>query len=220
MPDVNTTILRVNLLVLVAGSLVSCGPSGDADYAVGDPSGRPGDEGTLIVQDDDTITMPSGFSWVIDDQLAGMARPGSRQSLEQDLGDLQREGVRVLVSLTEEPPPPADVATHGIALLHVPVEDFTPPSQDQLESIMARMDEALADDRPVTVHCGAGLGRTGTVLAVAFVHRKGLDADTAIAEIRRLRPGSIETVDQEHAVRTYAENHPPMTDGAPSERKK
>jgi atypical dual specificity phosphatase len=219
MPDMSAHPGLASLAVVVAATMVSCGLSDAPDYAVGDPAGMPDGDGPVIVaQDDDDSSMPSGFSWVIDGQLAGMARPGSRQSLDQDLSDLYREGVRVLVSLTEEPPPPADVAAHGIVLLHVPVQDFTAPTQDQLASIMARLDEALADDRPVTVHCGAGLGRTGTVLAVAFVHRLGMDAVTAIAEIRRLRPGSIETPEQEQAVWLYATNHPQTTDGAPSER--
>ena len=55
----------------------------------------------------------------------------------------------------------------------------------------------------VAVHCGAGLGRTGTVLACWFVHR-GQTAQHAIAEVRRLRPGSIETEEQAQAVLQYS----------------
>ncbi|KAG8509908.1 Dual specificity protein phosphatase 23 [Galemys pyrenaicus] len=52
----------------------------------------------------------------------------------------------------------------------------------------------------VGVHCALGLGRTGTMLACYLVKDRGLAAGDAIAEIRRLRPGSIETYDQEKAV--------------------
>ena len=55
----------------------------------------------------------------------------------------------------------------------------------------------------VVVHCGAGLGRTGVVLACYFVN-KGLSAQNAIARVRRLRPGSIETEDQADAVLDFA----------------
>lgn len=52
----------------------------------------------------------------------------------------------------------------------------------------------------VAVHCALGFGRTGTMLACYLVKERGLTAGDAIAEIRRLRPGSIETYEQEKAV--------------------
>jgi len=55
----------------------------------------------------------------------------------------------------------------------------------------------------VAVHCTAGLGRTGVVLACHLVTR-GMSADNAIARIRRLRPGSIETDEQAIAVDEFA----------------
>jgi atypical dual specificity phosphatase len=57
----------------------------------------------------------------------------------------------------------------------------------------------------VAVHCGGGLGRTGTLLACYLVSAEGLPADAAIARVRAARPGSVETEDQEQAVRRYAE---------------
>jgi atypical dual specificity phosphatase len=55
----------------------------------------------------------------------------------------------------------------------------------------------------VAVHCGAGLGRTGVILACWFVS-KNLSVKNAIARVRRLRPGSIETESQEEAVAEFA----------------
>jgi len=51
----------------------------------------------------------------------------------------------------------------------------------------------------MAIHCAAGLGRTGVVLACYFID-KGLSATNAIARVRRLRPGSIETAEQEDAI--------------------
>ena len=78
--------------------------------------------------------------------------------------------------------------------------------------------DARADDRvrgrgdrldqsgdPVAVHCAAGLGRSGTMAAVYLV-ADGASADEAITRVRDLRPGSIETEEQENAVR-QAELH-------------
>ena len=55
----------------------------------------------------------------------------------------------------------------------------------------------------VAIHCAAGLGRTGTVLAAYFV-AKGLSAREAVERVRQLRPGSVETVEQERAIERYA----------------
>jgi atypical dual specificity phosphatase len=51
--------------------------------------------------------------------------------------------------------------------------------------------------------CGADLGRTGAVLACYLVSL-GYNALEATDEVRAKRPGSIETKDQEEAVKTYA----------------
>ena len=51
----------------------------------------------------------------------------------------------------------------------------------------------------VAVHCAAGLGRTGTLAAQMLV-AQGVDPDQAIADVRQVRKGSIETAAQEQAV--------------------
>ena len=58
----------------------------------------------------------------------------------------------------------------------------------------------------VAVHCTAGLGRTGVVLACYFT-AKGLTAQNAIARVRRMRPGSVETDEQAEAVEQFAKRH-------------
>ncbi len=142
------------------------------------------------------------FSWVVEGKLAGMARPGAVRTLDEDLASLEAHGIVLLVSLTETPTPAVDAARYGIEVLHLPVEDFTPPSQEQLFIFAHRSRESLEAGAAVGVHCAAGLGRTGTTLAAYFV-TEGMTAEEAIAEVRRQRPGSIETSDQEQAVRTF-----------------
>jgi len=58
----------------------------------------------------------------------------------------------------------------------------------------------------VTVHCHWGLGRTGTMLAACLVALHQLEPNDAVREIRRRRPFSIETYEQEHAVFQFAQS--------------
>ena len=148
--------------------------------------------------------MQSGFSWVIENQLAGMSYPGSVASLEDDAEFLAEQGISLLISLTGGVPDPAVLARHQIETLHLPVEDFHPPTLQQQIDFVEKTKETLDRGGRVGVHCAAGIGRTGTMLATYLVSL-GSTPEDAIAEVRELRPGSIETGSQEDAVRAYYE---------------
>ncbi len=139
--------------------------------------------------------MAYNFSWVVPDRVGGMALPS-----REDLDWLAEMGVTALVSLTlERPPSPPD-----IEVFHVPVPDMESPSLDTLHAVVTFMRSIVHEGGKVIVHCHAGLGRTGTTLA-AYLVSDGLDAEAAILRVRTLRPGSIETREQEAAIREYAE---------------
>ena len=124
-----------------------------------------------------------------------MARPRAA-----DAAWLRDQGIRAVLSLTEAPPPELE----GIETFHEPVPDMTPPSLDQLHRVVAYIDGVLNEGGAVVVHCAAGMGRTGTILAAYLVSR-GHAADEAIGAVRRARPGSIETAGQVTAVRQFAQ---------------
>ena len=84
--------------------------------------------------------------------------------------------------------------------------DFTAPTLKQVEQALTMIHFYLEKNMPVAVHCIAGLGRTGTILACYLV-REGMSADKAITAIRRWRPGSIETLDQEAIIHEYEGFH-------------
>ncbi|HYG74605.1 MAG TPA: dual specificity protein phosphatase family protein [Planctomycetota bacterium] len=148
--------------------------------------------------------MPNNFSFVIDGVLAGMERPGTFSKLRDDLEFLKLHKIHAIVSLTETPLERAFIDEFGFRYLHLPIADFTAPSIEQIEKFLTFQRKAEADTLATVVHCGAGLGRTGTMLACALVSR-GLSAEAAIDHVRTQRPYSIETLEQEDAVRAYAE---------------
>lgn len=148
--------------------------------------------------------MPHNFCFVIDGVLAGMERPGTFASLRDDLEFLKMQKVSAIVSLTETPLERAFIEEFGFRYLHLPVADFTPPTHEQINQFITFLLNAKQDGLATVAHCGAGLGRTGTMLACALV-KFGYNAEAAIDCVRTLRPYSIETLEQEDCIRDYAE---------------
>jgi atypical dual specificity phosphatase len=149
----------------------------------------------------DTKTM-QGFSWILEKQLAGMPRPGTAGSLDDDLVFLASQKLDLLVSLTEIPIESQRLKSKGIKSLHLPVPDFTAPSIKQLQRFVAVSNAIIKNNGRVGVHCAGGKGRTGTFLAAYLVYT-GLKPEKAIAQIRKKRPGSIETSSQEETIRAF-----------------
>lgn len=143
-----------------------------------------------------------GFSWVIDKKLSGLPFPGVFDPEEDDIAFLKEKGLTLLVSLTLNMPNTELLKRSGIRSAHYPVKDFHAPKTSQLEEFCIAADREIEKGGRVAVHCYAGKGRTGTFLAAYFVF-KGAQADGAIELIRSLRPGSIETDEQEEAVRVF-----------------
>ena len=146
------------------------------------------------------------FTYILPYQLAGMARPGQIDPLAGDLQFLVDEEIGALVSLTVAPLDVTVVASAGLWYLHLPVEDFTAPALKQVEAFVEFAESMIAvEDRAVAVHCGAGCGRTGTMLACYLVW-DGMTAPAALAHVRDHRPGSVETPGQEAIIYQYAEH--------------
>lgn len=137
------------------------------------------------------------MDWIIEDEIAAFS-----QWALNDLMALQIEGIGAIVSLTEHIPQPLMHETN-MRLLHLPIIDMTAPTNEQIEEFVDFVNEALDDEVAVGVHCLAGLGRTGTMIACLLVSR-GTGPEAAIAQVRAARPGSVQTAAQERAVKRWA----------------
>lgn len=149
------------------------------------------------------MSLPFNFSFVWKDLLAGSGHPGCGGELIAALSALEEAGIKSILSLTEEPLDLPSLREFGFAYMHLPVEDFTAPTQQQVEAAVKFIDEGLNRNEGVLVHCRAGIGRTGTILACCLVS-KGLEPSAAIEQVRETRPGSCEVYAQEFAVHQYA----------------
>jgi predicted CoA-binding protein/protein-tyrosine phosphatase len=138
---------------------------------------------------------------------------GRTRDLGGDLAAISAFGASVVISLMEgwelsqvaaDPVQlQAAVAAYGMEWHHLPISDMGVPDRVfelAWPAVRARIQTLLGRGETVFFHCLAGLGRTGTVVA-RFLVEGGEDPEQAIERVRRARPGTIQTAEQEAHVR-------------------
>lgn len=152
--------------------------------------------------------------WVIPGALAGMPMPyihpdrrmnggGALEAHVDDLPELHLAGIRAVVSLLNLPQDATVYESAGFTFLCLPVPDGHAPSMEQAVTFVHFVTEHLTAQRPVAIHCHAGLGRTGTMLA-AYLISQGETAEGAIHRVREAEPAAIETSLQVEFLEAFA----------------
>jgi len=142
-----------------------------------------------------TVTgRPYKFSWLIENKLAGSSIPTSIDEVQWVI----EQGVKSIVTVKEEPLD--DDWVKDVSYLHVHSNDMSVPEFDDLVSTVDFIHRRITNNEPVMVHCLAGLGRTGTLLACYLVKYQKMSADDAIQKVREERPGSIQSFPQEEMI--------------------
>jgi ADP-ribosyl-[dinitrogen reductase] hydrolase len=99
---------------------------------------------------------------------------------------------------------PEAVARHGMKWVHLPIRNVSVPDLNFEASWIAagaELRRVLQRGGSVLIHCRGGLGRARTIAARLLVE-SGMDAQSAIEAVRAVRPGAIETREQELHVRS------------------
>ncbi len=148
------------------------------------------------------------FSWVIPGKLAGSDLPGGglseQRQLIDDIAYLADKGVRMLVSLERPHGPIKKICTaSGLDWRYFPISDFgVPGTNGEFTLLVDACINSLTSGAPVCVHCRAGIGRTGMVLACIVGAYLKLNAEKSIATVQQTRP-AIETDEQRTFIRTF-----------------
>ena len=141
------------------------------------------------------------FSYVGDSRLAGLAYPELINPADAVIDFLCKEGVSTLVNLTT-----ADYVSpeyrSRLTVLWEPVANMAAPEMEQVDRLYSAYCE-LPPDNGMGVHCAHGVGRTGTVIACLIGRKHAMPAEQVIALVRKARPGSIESEEQELFISEY-----------------
>ena len=137
---------------------------------------------------------PDNFSWIIEEKLAGSAIPTSKEEIDW----IKQEGVKSIVTIREEPL--EDEWIKDVNYLHVHSNDMGIPEFNDLVFAVDFIHRKIEDNKPVMVHCLAGLGRTGTILACYMIKYQKMSTQDAIDFVREQRHGSIQSYPQEEII--------------------
>ncbi|KAF4094030.1 hypothetical protein AMELA_G00008540 [Ameiurus melas] len=158
-------------------------------------------------------------SWITDKLLA-MARPSTEiiekyNIINQFLGcglktiiNLQRPGEHASCGYPLEPESgftyhPEVFMEAGIYFYNFVWKDYGVASLTTILDMVKVMSFAVQEGK-MAIHCHAGLGRTGVLLACYLVFTSRMSADQAILFVRAKRPSSIQTRGQLLCVREFA----------------
>ncbi len=142
-----------------------------------------------------TVTLTNGA------RLGICPLPGRSGDGLRDIGAVLRWQPDLVISMTEQ----SEMERHNmgdleglllaasIPWLHFPIRDFgAPDAGADWKTVSDRAHAILDRGGAVLAHCYGGQGRSGMVLLRLMVER-GQSSETALSDLRRKRPGAVET---------------------------
>ncbi|XP_043482418.1 dual specificity protein phosphatase CDC14B-like [Leptopilina heterotoma] len=133
------------------------------------------------------------LNWIIPRKFIGFVGPSTKKDTnyhppEKYFNYFVRNGVEAIIRLNRKCYDASRFKKIGIKHYNLYMPDGTAPTRRILEEFL----EICENNKgAIAVHCKAGLGRTGTLIAAYIIKHYRLNAREAIAWVRICRPGSI-----------------------------
>jgi len=121
---------------------------------------------------------------------------------------LYKEGVRGVVNTCEEYSGPIKVYDrYNIKQLHVPVFDYTAPTEHQIDQAIAFIEKCIERNEKVYIHCKAGKGRSTTFAVCYLMKAHGITSQQALRIIIQNRPQVSKYIWRRACVIDFAKRH-------------
>jgi len=165
------------------------------------------------------MAIPGLFSHWVTDNILAMARPNYTEMKKHNMIDsFKKSGITAIINLQETGEhascgnslhssgfsyDPIEFMDNEIYYYNFNIQDYSVPLQRFLLDICKVVTFAQSEGC-VAIHCHAGLGRTGVVIACFLVYHHKMKPKDAILLVRKNRPRSIQTRGQLKAVFRFA----------------
>ncbi|MBN1330817.1 MAG: dual specificity protein phosphatase family protein [Candidatus Heimdallarchaeota archaeon] len=137
-----------------------------------------------------------------ENQLYGSEMPQTNDDFEY----LKMIGIKVIISFANEIQVIKQKTKFDKYFIHheIFITDYMTPTKSQVEEFISLLVKYRDEKKPVLVHCWAGCGRTGLMLALAerFVYGEN-DPIKAIQNVKKVRSCAVETQEQKEFIMKY-----------------
>ena len=131
------------------------------------------------------------MNWVVPGKILALAGPTADVYSIKDFVDYAKTaGIKAVVRLNRTHYPAKILSQSGIEHYDMFIYDGHYPKMEQIERFCAIAEDTW-ESGALAVHCRAGLGRTGTMIAIFLIRKFKFQASEVIAYLRMMRPGSV-----------------------------